>query len=242
MKSPVYKHWSEWLDEDAFVKEDEQEQRLALLATYSDKFDNTIPFYKSLGGVIDYMLEPNICIIKEYNTTFIELMRNHSHKYSTQRIVPIQIIRNLIDVGASFEAFICSADKKHYIEEYHKGFKFDKIDGKSVSNYVRQLNKSHDFVQELYKYCCNYVHTNYLQAKSHSTWHYLTKPGKIGFMGYYYKVKYEDFENELSDRMMDVNSIPFDFEEEVDIINYCIKVNDMLLDLVNIIICIDMKL
>ena len=84
---------------------------------------------------------------------------------------------------------------------------------------------------ELYKHCSDFVHTNYLQAKAHSIWHSPTKSGKIGFMGAYYKVKYEDFENELIEGILDGTSIPFDYEEELDITNYCIKINDMLLDL-----------
>lgn len=232
MKEPVYKHWEEWLDEGGFVKVEEQESRLKVLSTYKSKFDQLLPDKRSIGDVFDYILEPNIQVIKEYNTSFVELMMNHSHKYNTKRIVPIQIIRNLIDVGAVFQAYIDTPDKKRFIEEYHKGSKFDKIDKKTISYYVGELNKSYDYIHSLYSYCCNYVHSNYLKEKANSTWEYSVKPGKIGFMGAYYKVKVEDFHNGLIEGMIDAGDIPFDYEEEVDIINTCIKVNNMLLELV----------
>ena len=51
-------------------------------------------------------------------------------------------------------------------------------------------------------------------------------------MGAYYKVKWDDFLSDVIDGSLDPRNIPFDYEEEVDIINSCIRVNDLLMKLV----------
>lgn len=236
------KTWQDLVDEGALVEVKEQEAQLDLISNYNKKFDKLIENVFVHHGATDYIVKPNIDIIKEYNTSFIELMRNHSHKYGVKRIVPIQIERALIDVGAAFEGYIVSPDKKRYVEEYHKGSKFTKIDkGCSLTSYIAELNKQYTFVLDLYKQCCDYVHANYLQAKATSAFDYPIKIGRIGFMGKYYKLKYEDFINELLDGFVTHENMPFDYEEEVDIIKYCIQVNDMLLDLAEQVRNIDSK-
>lgn len=226
------KHWQERLEEDGFVSEEEQEKRLDVLWTYNDKFTKLLDEPQNLDSAQNYILIPNVKIIKEYNVTFFELMMNHSHKYNTKRMIPIQIIRSLIDVAAALQAYIDSPNKKSFVEKYHNEKEYAKIDGKSITHYVRILNESYPLVLDLYNECCKYVHTCYYKAKSSSIWHYPTKPGRFGFLGKYYKVKYEDFENEIREGFINDNELPFDYEEEVDIINYCIKVNEMLLKLV----------
>ena len=232
MKEPIYKDWKEWCQEDAFVKVDVLEQRLDDLSTYNEKLDNVIEGPKHIDSATNYILKPCIGVIKEYNTTFVELMKNHSHKYNTSRIVPIHIIRGLIDVGAALCAYIESLNKKQYAEEYHKGKKYAGIDNKNLTHYIKLLNNQFSFVWDLYTECCSYVHTNYVSAKSRSAFDYRAKPGRIGFMGEYYKVKKEDFISDLVDGIINESDIPFDYEEEVDITSYCIKVNNMLVKLV----------
>lgn len=246
MKDPIYKHWQEWYEEEGFVTVDEQEKRLDVLATYNARFDQSLYFPIHVDSAANYILVPNFSVIKEYNATFIELMRNHSYKYNTKRIVPIQIIRSLIDVGVAFKAYIDSPNKVNYIAEYHKEAQCDKIDNQRkdqryISYYVEQLDNDYPGIKALYKECCKYVHSSYYKAKANSLFHYSIKPGRIGFMGNYYKVKYEDFENEINDGVINYGNLPFDYEEEVDIINYCIEVNDMLLDLAETIKEIEIK-
>lgn len=237
MKDSIYKDWQEWYYEDGFVKVEEQEHMLSELSTFNEKFSEKIDVLFCFESAANYILYPNINVIKEYNTTFIELMMNHSHKYNTKRIVPIHIIRSLIDVGAAFKAYLDSPDKNSFIEEYHKGEKYDKIDNQKkahrhISYYVASLNNEYPFLKSLYEECCKYVHSSYYKPKSKSCFDCSINPGKKGFMGKNYKVKYEDFINDIIDQNISAESIPFDYEEEIDIINYCIEVNKMLLELV----------
>lgn len=230
---PIYKDWQGWLDEDGFVGVEEQEKLLDILFDYNNKFDQQLKEL-IIDSATNYILIPNVNIIKEYNVTFVELMKNHSHKYNTRRMIPIQIIRNLIDVAAALQAYNDSVNKKQYVEAYHNGEDYAKINGKYIKHYVKDLNINYPFVLDLYEECCRYVHASYYQAKSNSVWHYSVKPGRYGFMGAYYKVKFEDFENDLIEGLLNYSDIPFDYEEEIDITNYCIKVNDMLLELVQL--------
>lgn len=237
MKKEDVMHWQDWLIEDAFVKESEQESRLGILSDKNKRLCGVLGLNK-FDSADNYLLQPNIKVIKECNKSFIELMMNHSHKYSVRRIVPIQIIRSLIDVGCAMMAYLHTEDKKHFLEEYMTGKDFAKIDKKmSISKYVNLLNADYPFVEELYRECCNYVHSSYLPNKAQRVFDYLIKPGKIGFMGKYYKLKSEDFINDIRDGVIDVDNIPYDYEEEVDIIDSCIKVNDMLWELINKIKC-----
>lgn len=241
MKEPIYKDWQEWDDEDGFVKVDAQEEQLELLSTYNAKYEIMLSMPYTIDSAVNYILVPNVQIIKEYNTTFVELMMNHSHKYNTRRIIPIHIIRALIDVGAALTAYMVSPDKKTYAKKYHDGVQFDKIDKSHITKYVKELNKDYPFILELYKECCNYVHTNYVKTKANSTFDSQINPGRIGFLGVYYKVKHDDFINDLVDGAIHETELPFDYEEEVDIIGCCIKVNNMLLDLVKKVIDADYK-
>lgn len=241
-KEKIYKHWKEWLDEDGFVPVEVQEERLNCLSSYIKKYCELKPSKYSMDSAYNQILIPNMNVIKEYDSTFIELMSNHSHKYDTKRMIPIQIIRSLIDVGTVLQAFIDSSDKVSFINKYHKGEKNSRIDKHTITYYVEEINKRYSFIKGLYDECCKYVHSCYYRAKAHSTWAYSTQPGKTGFMGSYYKVKYEDFLNELEEGIISKEDLPFDYEEEIDIINYCIKVNDVLLELVKEVLKFDEKI
>lgn len=183
--------------------------------------------FESVENILIY---PNTKIINELNTSFIDLM-SIDYGYRSKRLVPIVIIRNLIDIAAFLYAYTIYGDKRVYLNRYKKGRAINQfeIGGEYLSygKLIGWLDKKYSGLQKLYKYCCTYVHSGYDSNKASSAFDY----GYIGFLGKEYKLKEEDFTEWLLDGMIDRTI--FDYEEECDIVDACIWVNQILTTLID---------
>ena len=63
-----------------------------------------------LDSAENMLVYPNIKIINELNKSFIDLM-SIDYGYSSKRLVPIQIIRNLIDLAAFLYCYLLYNNK-----------------------------------------------------------------------------------------------------------------------------------
>lgn len=215
-------------------------KKLDELATY--KYKGTIAFSSgsaaeligALNSANNVLIYPNCKIINELNTSFIDLMRI-DYRYGSKRLVPINIIRNLIDIAAFLYAYTIYEDKGVYLNRYKKGRAINQfeIKGESLSygKLIGWLDSRYNGLQKLYKYCCTYVHSGYDSNKASSAFDYLVDTGYIGFLGKEYKLKEEDFTEWLIEGMIDRTI--FDYEEECDIVDACIWVNQILTTLIN---------
>lgn len=215
-------------------------KKLDELATYKYQSnpitggDNPTWFIGQFNSVENVLIYPNTKIIRELNTSFIDLMRI-DYGYGSKRLVPIVIIRNLIDIAAFIYAYTIYEDKGVYLNRYKKGRAINQfeIKGESLSygKLIGWLDKRYSGLQKLYKYCCTYVHSGYDSNKASSAFDYLVDTGYIGFLGKKYKLKEEDFTEWLIEGMID--RAIFDYEEECDIVDACIWVNQILTTLIN---------
>lgn len=221
--------------------------KLEQLATYKYesrpiKDNNGSPTW--LIGCLDsaenMLIYPNTKIINELNRTFIDLMRI-DYGYRSKRLVPIQIIRNLIDLATFLYCYILYNNKRDYLNKYKRGEPISKfkIRNKYVS-YNKLLEGAEDYegldkrfegLKKLYLYCCTYVHSGYDSNKASSVWDCSIDTGYIGFLGKEYKLKEEDFTEWLVEGMIDRTI--FDYEEECDIVDACIWVNQILTTLIS---------
>lgn len=187
----------------------------------------------SLESVENMLIYPNTKIINELNTSFIDLMKI-DYGYRSKRLVPIMIIRNLIDLAAFLYAYTIYEDKKSYLNRYKKGNSLNQFYAKggnlSYGKVIGWLDERNNGLLKLYKYCCTYVHSGYDSNKASSVWDYTIDTGYIGFLGKEYKLKEEDFTEWLLDGMIDRTI--FDYEEECDIVDACIWVNQILTTLI----------
>lgn len=217
------------------------EEKLKELATYDYKSEpikvgsySTDRLICGLESVENILIYPNTKIIKELNTSFIDLM-SIDYGYRSKRLVPIVIIRNLIDIATFLYAYTIYEDKKVYLNRYKKGRAINQfeINGESLSygKLIGWLDKKYNGLSKLYKYCCSYVHSGYDSNKASSIWDYTIDTGYIGFCGKEYKLKEEDFTDWLIEGMIDRTI--FDYEEECDIVAACIWVNQILTTLIN---------
>lgn len=192
--------------------------------------DRLIGCLESAENILVY---PNTKIINELNTSFIDLM-SIDYGYRSKRLVPIVIIRNLIDIAAFLYAYTIYGDKSVYLNRYKKGRQIDQFEVNKKSlrygKLVEWLDERYSGLQKLYKYCCAYVHSGYDSNKACSIWDYTVDTGYIGFLGKEYKLKEADFNDWLIDGMIDRTI--FDYEEECDIVNACIWVNQILTNLI----------
>lgn len=87
--------------------------------------------------------------------------------YRSKRLVPIQIIRNLIDLATFLYCYILYNNKRDYLNKYKRGEPISKfkIRNKYVS-YNKLLEGTEDYdgldkrfegLKKLYLYCCTYV-------------------------------------------------------------------------------------
>lgn len=186
-------------------------------------------FIGTFNSVENVLIYPNTKIIKELNTSFLDLMKI-DYGYDSKRLVPIMIIRNLIDVAAFLYAYIIYEDKEVYLNRYKKGKPIGRfeINQKPLSYgmLVEWLDKRYEGLQKLYRYCCTYVHSSYDSNKASSAFDYTIDTGYIGFLGKEYKLKWEDFTDWLLEGIID--RTVFDYEEECDIVEACIWVNQIL--------------
>ena len=196
----------------------------------------------SLESVENILIYPNTKIINELNTSFIDLM-SIDYGYRSKRLVPIVIIRNLIDLAAFLYTYIIYEDKSVYLNRYKKGRPLNKFYAKgenlSYGKVIGWLNERYNGLEQLYKYCCTYVHSGYDSNKASSAFDYTIDTGYIGFLGKGYKLKEEDFTEWLLDGMIDRTI--FDYEEECDIVDACIWVNQILTTLIAEVRKIDEK-
>lgn len=193
-----------------------------------------------LNSTENMLVYPNIKIINELNKSFVDLM-SIDYGYRSKRLVPIQIIRNLIDLAAFLYCYLLYNNKRDYLNKYKRGEPISKfkIRNKYVSyNKLLEgtedydgLNKRFEGLFTLYKYCCTYVHSGYDSNKASSVWDYTIDTGYIGFLGKEYKLKEADFTEWLVEGMID--RTVFDYEEECDIVGAAIWVNDMLTTLID---------
>lgn len=216
-------------------------EKLEQLSTYkyeseplragSYSVDRLIGSFNSVENILIY---PTTKIIRELNTSFIDLM-SIDYGYKSKRLVPIVIIRNLIDVAAFLYAYTIYKDKQVYLNRYKKGKSISnfEVDGKALSygRLTEMMNERYEGLQKLYKYCCTYVHSGYDSNKASSAFDYSVDTGYTGFLGKEYKLKEEDFTEWLVDGMIDRTI--FDYEEECDIIDACIWVNQILTNLID---------
>lgn len=215
--------------------------KLEQLATYKYesrpiKDNNGSPTW--LIGCLDsaenMLIYPNTKIINELNKSFIDLM-SIDYGYRSKRLVPINIIRNLIDIAAFLYAYTIYENKKVYLNRYKKGRMINQFEvgGESLSygKLIGWLDKKYEGLQKLYKYCCTYVHSGYDSNKASSVWDCSIDTGYIGFLGKEYKLKEEDFTEWLVEGMIDRTI--FDYEEECDIVDACIWVNQILTTLIS---------
>lgn len=188
----------------------------------------------SLESAENILIYPNIKIINELNTSFIDLM-NIDYGYRSKRLVPIVIIRNLIDIAAFLYAYIIYEDKKSYLHRYKKGNPLNQFytNGGNLSygKVIGWLDERFSGLLKLYKYCCTYVHSGYDSNKASSAFDYTIDTGYIGFLGKEYKLKEEDFTEWLLDGIIDRTI--FDYAEECDIVSACIWVNQILTTLIS---------
>lgn len=188
-----------------------------------------VQLFKSVDNVLLY---PSSKLIDELNTSFIDLMRI-DYGYRSKRLVPIMIIRNLIDVAAFLYAYIVYEDKEVYLKRYEKGRPLNQFyykgENLSYGKVIGMLNEKYEGLQKLYRYCCTYVHSGYDSNKAHSYGDYLVDTGYIGFLGKEYKLKQEDFTEWLVEGLID--EVIFDYEEECDMVDACIWVNQILTNL-----------
>ncbi len=233
---------------DTVTPRTELDKRLKELSTYKYgckpiKVGDSIHYLiGSLNSAENMLIYPNTKIINELNTSFIDLMKI-DYGYSSKRLVPIVIIRNLIDIAAFLYAYTLYDDKSVYLNRYKKGRAINQFDvnGESLSygKLIGWLDKRYNGLQKLYKYCCTYVHSGYDSNKASSAFDYTIDTGYKGFLGKEYKVKEEDFTEWLLDGMID--RVIFDYEEECDIVDACIWVNQILTTLISEVREIDDK-
>ncbi len=202
--------------------------------TFSFKSGSTVEFIGALNSANNILIYPNSKIINELNTSFIDLMRI-DYGYGSKRLVPIVIIRNLIDIAAFLYAYTIYEDKSVFLRRYKKGRSINQFDlgGKPLSygKLIEWLDSRYNGLQKLYKYCCTYVHSGYDSNKASSAFDYTVDTGYIGFLGKEYKLKEEDFTEWLVEGMIDRTI--FDYEEECDIVGACIWVNQILTNLID---------
>jgi hypothetical protein len=201
------------------------------LATGTHSIDSLIGYMDSVENVLLY---PNCKIINELNTSFIDLM-SIDYGYRSKRLVPIVIIRNLIDIAAFLYAYTIYENKKVYLNRYSKGRAINQFDykGESLSygKLIGWLDEKYTGLQKLYKFCCSYVHSGYDSSKASSAFDYTIDTGRVGFLGKEYKLKEEDFTEWLVSGMID--RTVFDYEEECDIVAACIWINEILSNLID---------
>lgn len=190
-------------------------------------------FIGCMDSVENILIYPNTKIINELNTSFMDLM-SIDYGYRSKRLVPIVIIRNLIDIAAFLYAYIIYEDKKVYLNRYKKGrainqFEINK-EPLSYGKLIGWLDKKYNGLQKLYKYCCAYVHSGYDSNKASSAFDYTVDTGYVGFLGKEYKLKEEDFTDWFIEGLID--RAIFDYEEECDIVDACIWVNQILTTLI----------
>lgn len=218
----------------------ELEKRLKELSAYqygSKPISNNNGTVTWLIGCLEstenILIYPNTKIINELNTSFVDLMKI-DYGYRSKRLVPIVIIRNLIDIAAFLYAYIIYEDKKSYLHRYKKGNPLNQFYAKggnlSYGKVIGWLDNRYNGLLKLYKYCCTYVHSGYDSNKSSSAFDYSIDTGYIGFLDKEYKLKEEDFTEWLIEGMID--RVIYDYEEECDIVDACIWVNQILTTLI----------
>lgn len=232
--SGIYEEWDIPVINKAMIK-----SKIEELDSYHDIYNQFWDYFKILQKNNEDIFFTIIRSVQELNRSCSCLIRTDMNYWAdNNKLVPIMIIRTLIDYCMTLKGYLLYPNKEVYLRHYLLGNPINrlKIAGQALTtNYLKnELDKDFDSVSALYNDCCEWVHSSYNKGKSIYADDQIGI-GRYGFRGKMYGYKLEDFIDD--DYINGIEPLPeYDYEEEFDIINYIIEVNKIIVSLLKQII------